>query len=151
MKGKKCECDPLQSGDLLYFRMNLTPYRSSEKIKKREIVSCLSRQFIDTAFEYERELIETKHRHKMNRLRAMGYNAPNKNNVLKREKLMCTAHMELLQKELKDSKASLKSDKDKILDLKEVVSGIVNGWAQRKPLSKEFLLRCKHRICDMGL
>lgn len=130
--------------------MNLTPYRSSEKIKNRQMVSCLSRQFIDTAFEYQRELIETKHRHKMNRLRTKGYNAPSKNNVLKREKLMLNARIDLLQKELEDSKSGLKSDKDRILELKALVTGIVNGWAQQKPLSKEFLLKCKHRICNLG-
>ncbi len=142
---------PLQPRGVLYFIMSLTPYSSSETHKKHKTVSCLSKHFIDTVFEYQREFIQTKHREKMDRLRTIGENAPKENDALKHEKVVLNERIESLQKELEDSKTSLKSDKDKIADLRDLTSGIVNGFVHQKPLSKEFLLRCKQRICELGL
>ena len=152
MVGLKIFADsPLQPRGVLYSEMSLTPYSSSKTTKKPKIVSCLSKHFIDTVFEYQREFIQTKHRDKMNRLRAMGQNAPKENDTLKHEKLMLSERIESLQKELDICKANLRRDKDKMVDLKDITLGIVNGVLQQRSPSNELLLRCKHRMSDLGI
>ena len=152
MVGLKIFADsPLQPRGVLYSEMSLTPYSSSKTTKKPKIVSCLSKHFIDTVFEYQREFMEIKHREKMNRLRAMGQNAPKENETFKHEKLVHSERIESLRKVLDICKANLRRDKDKMVDLKDITLGIVNGVLQQKSLSNELLLRCKQQSSDLGL
>ena len=128
--------------------MHLSPAMSSvtssaQKMKSRR-VSCLSMELIDSAYGYQREIIQLRQEQEM--AVAKKNSMDKQNEILRQQKLKNTERIRLLEIEKEHIKTRLDAKKTQICELKEISSDLVHNPMRGRPIPNGVLLKCNQLI-----
>ena len=114
---------------------------SAQKIKR---VSCLSMELIDSAYGYQREIIQLRQEQEM--AVAKKNSMDKQNEILRQQKLKNTERIRLLEIEKELIKSRLDAKKTQICELKGLSSDLVHNPMNNRPIPNGVLLKCKQLI-----
>ena len=123
--------------------LEITPARNV--LPRRQIV-CLSMEFIDAAFSYQREVLEMRHQAEM-----AVFDNPEaikaKHEALKLKRRENKELIQKLENELKMAQKELADKKSKIEELKQITFDIANNVMRNHSVPRATLLKCKEELC----
>jgi hypothetical protein len=122
--------------------LELTP---TQKTLPHRQIACLSMEFIDAAFGYQREILQMRHQEERAVFENPGRVAT-ENETLQLKKKENTLRLEALKIHLEMAQKELNDKKQKILELKDLVSNVVNRVIHNRPVPREILLKCKEEL-----
>ncbi len=117
----------------------------ARNVLPRRQIACLSMEFIDAAFSYQREVLEMRHQAEIAVFEnPEAIKAKNESLKLKRKENKELIHR--FENELKMAQDELADKKGKILELKHIAHAIANGIMSNPPIPRDTLLKCKEEL-----
>ena len=122
----------------------MNQFRITSNSQQTEPPCFISMKLVESAFEYQREIMELKHKQAMKS--KMLEIQKKRNESLKKRKEETTQYIQDLESRLKDAKSRKERTQTRTNELKKLESILVHYGMRNKPIPRDIMLRCKQEI-----